>query len=287
MAIIYHQDQISELPLLEVRKTADQTLTASYVDITSWTTPGVEDSAFSFNTSTGVVTINEDGRYLVTYNYNIYSTGTRCVCFVGLQQDTGGGYAVASEDAIAYSRGTASPDNLYYASAGQCVVVDATNGDLLKLVTKKEGDAGDLIDAELHIVKLEGTKGDTGATGPAATIHHTIGITVDGGGSVVTTGNKGARQVNFSGTLVGVTLLANATGSVEFEILKNTYASYPSASSSIVGTNKPEIVSAQKASITLDGGWTTSISAGDILRFAITGTPATITQVSIFLHYDE
>lgn len=119
------------------------------------------------------------------------------------------------------------------------------------------------------------------------TKHHTIGVTVDGGGSVVTTGNKGARQVNFTGTLVGVTLLANTTGSVEFEILKNTYASYPSASSSIVGTNKPAIVSSQKASITLDGGWTTSVSAGDVLRFAITGTPATITQVSIFLHYDE
>lgn len=120
-----------------------------------------------------------------------------------------------------------------------------------------------------------------------ATIIQSVGITVDGGGSVVTTGTKGRTQVNFTGTLLGVTLLAKESGSVEFGITKGTFADFPSSMTSIIGSNKPELVSAQKAEITLDGGWTTSITAGDVLVFGIAGTPATITQVTLIMHYKQ
>lgn len=116
---------------------------------------------------------------------------------------------------------------------------------------------------------------------------YTVGITVDGAGSVVTNGEKGFKQVNFSGTLTGVTLLADASGNVRFNITKGAYADYPGSMVSIVGANNAELSSAQKASITLDGGWTTSISAGDILVFSIVATPTTITRVTLMLHYEE
>lgn len=120
-----------------------------------------------------------------------------------------------------------------------------------------------------------------------ATVHHKTGITVDGSGSVVTAGVKGRVQVDFTGTLVGVTLLADAAGDVEFEIEKCTFATFPGSLASIVGTNVPELVGAQADEITLDGAWTLSITAGDVLEFSIVGTPATITQVTLILYYDE
>lgn len=121
------------------------------------------------------------------------------------------------------------------------------------------------------------------------TIAHTIGITVDGAGAVVTTGTKGRTQVNFAGTLVGITLLAKESGTVRFGISKGTFSDFPSSMTSIVGANKPELSSAQKAEITLDGGYTTSIAVGDTLVFGIDAgvTPVTITQVTLLLHYEE
>lgn len=121
------------------------------------------------------------------------------------------------------------------------------------------------------------------------TVHHQVGITVDNSGSVVTSGTKGRIQVGFTGTLVGVTLLAKESGTVRFGITKGSFSDFPSSMTSIVGTNQAELSSAQKAEITLDGGWTTSITTGDILEFGIAGSPspATITQVTIILFYDE
>lgn len=115
-----------------------------------------------------------------------------------------------------------------------------------------------------------------------------VGITVDGGGSVLTAGTKGFTQLKFpttGATLVGITLLADASGSVEFDILKSTFSGFPTTSS-IVGANAPELVSAQKAEITIDGGWTTSFTSGDCLEFEIVGTPATITRVHLIMYYE-
>lgn len=120
-----------------------------------------------------------------------------------------------------------------------------------------------------------------------ARVKHRVSITVDGSGAVLTTGIKGRTQVSFTGTLQGVTLLANASGSVTFGIKKSTYANFPGTMTSIVGSNTPSLSSAQKAEITLDGGWTTSITGGDVLQFEITGSPATITQVTLIMFYNE
>ena len=56
---------IGPLQMLTVFKSGTQVSTTSYVDLTGWATPVIDDAAFSFNTSTGVLTFNEDGRYLM------------------------------------------------------------------------------------------------------------------------------------------------------------------------------------------------------------------------------
>lgn len=161
------------------------------------------------------------------------------------------------------------------------LTVDKTAISNKTLVTAAKGDhvlAGDASDSDnLKKVKVETLRN-----------YERVGITVDGGGSVVTTGTKGFTQLKFptaTATLIGVTLLADASGSVEFDILKSSFAGFPTTSS-IVGANAPELSSAQKAEITIDGGWTTSFSSGDVLEFEIVGTPATITRVHLIMYYE-
>jgi hypothetical protein len=108
-----------------------------------------------------------------------------------------------------------------------------------------------------------------------------IGITVDGGGSLLTTGSKGFKSFPVAGTITGWRLLADAAGDIEFDILKGTYASFPTLSS-IVAAAPPALSGVQKDEDTV-GTWTTAVSAGDVFEFEITGTPVTITRVTLEL----
>lgn len=118
---------------------------------------------------------------------------------------------------------------------------------------------------------------------PAANIR-TIGISVDGGGVVLTSGVKGDIYVPFACTITGVTLLSDTDGSVVIDIWKNVFANYPPTDAdSITGGNEPELSTADTYQDTTLTGWTTAISAGDTLRFNIDGSPATLTRVVLQL----
>jgi hypothetical protein len=93
---------------------------------------------------------------------------------------------------------------------------------------------------------------------------------VDGGGSAITTGIKGDVALDFAGTIQQVTLLADQSGSIVWDIWKDTYANYPpTGADSITASAKPTISATTKAKDSTLTGWTTSISAGDTLRFNI------------------
>lgn len=96
-----------------------------------------------------------------------------------------------------------------------------------------------------------------------------IGVIVDGGGATPTTGFKGYMQVPFGCKVVGWTVLADQSGSVQFDVKKSTYSGFPTTSS-IVASAPPLLSSAQKNTSTTLTGWTTAISAGDVLEFRIT-----------------
>ena len=109
-----------------------------------------------------------------------------------------------------------------------------------------------------------------------------IGITVDGGGAVLTTGVKGYKSFPVAGTITGVRLLADVAGNIEFDILKDAFASYPSTTS-IVAAAPPTLTAADSGEDTTLTGWTTAVAAGDVFGFEITGVPATITRVTLEL----
>jgi hypothetical protein len=110
-----------------------------------------------------------------------------------------------------------------------------------------------------------------------------IELIIDGGGSAITTGVKGYIEVSFDCTINQVTMLADVSGSAVVDIWKDTYANYPPTDAdSITASAVPTITSdtdSQDATLT---GWTTSITAGDILGFNV-DSASTITRLTISL----
>ena len=180
------------------------------------------------------------------------------------------------------------------------------------LLRKLSGSAGD-------VLKGDGTWGAGGGGAPSAhaTTHNTagsdpitalsgsvitsgtidaarlptrsgvIGLNIDGGGSAITTGVKGFVQVPFACTITGWTLLstdASATvGSIVVDVWKDTYAAYPpTVADTITASAKPTLSSANKNTSTTLTGWTTAITAGDVVGFSVTSV-TTVTRIALSL----
>lgn len=114
-----------------------------------------------------------------------------------------------------------------------------------------------------------------------------IEFVIDGGGSVLTTGIKGYIEVPFDCTITRATLLADQSGSVVVDIFKSTYSAFdppthPASADKITASAPPTITTAKKSQDSTLTGWTTSVTAGDILAFNINSV-TTITRVTCSL----
>lgn len=106
----------------------------------------------------------------------------------------------------------------------------------------------------------------------AASIKLGIALTIDGAGSVITTGIKNSIRVPFGCTITSATLLSAddtpTSGSISIDIYKDAYSSYPSTTS-ITSATPPSIVAGIKATDSTLAGWTTAITEGDVLTFEV------------------
>jgi hypothetical protein len=110
-----------------------------------------------------------------------------------------------------------------------------------------------------------------------------IEFIIDGGGSAITTGQKGHLEIPFACVITRVTTLADQTGSIVVDIWKDTYANFPpTVTDTITASAKPTLASAQKAQDSTLTGWTTAIAAGDILAYNV-DSATTVTRVVISL----
>jgi hypothetical protein len=114
-----------------------------------------------------------------------------------------------------------------------------------------------------------------------------VGITIDGAGEVITTGVKGFLVVPITGTITEATLLstdASATaGDIVIDVWKDSYANYPPANAdSITASAPPTLSGVNKSQDTTLTGWTTSVTAGDILGFNV-DSAGTVTRVTLTL----
>lgn len=80
-----------------------------------------------------------------------------------------------------------------------------------------------------------------------------------------------------------VILTEGGPGSCVIDIWKDSYSNFPPVDAdSITGGNEPEISGGDKYSDPTLSGWTTTIAAGDVLRFNLDSSN-TFTRVSIYL----
>ena len=111
----------------------------------------------------------------------------------------------------------------------------------------------------------------------------TIQFVLDGGGAVLTTGEKGHIVIPFDCLIQSVTALADQSGSIVVDIWKDTYANFPPANADSITASAPVTISATKKSTdsTLTG-WTKSWKNGEIIAYNIDSI-TTCTRVTISL----
>lgn len=107
---------------------------------------------------------------------------------------------------------------------------------------------------------------------------------INGGGVQIATGvQRLDLVVPYACTITGWTLLADQSGSIVVDIWKDTYANYPpTVADTITASAKPTITTATKAQSSTLTGWTTSLTAGDVLRFNVDSV-TTCTYVGLYL----
>lgn len=149
---------------------------------------------------------------------------------------------------------------------------DAESGDYAKFTTNGlEGRSVTEVKSDLSLSNVANVNTTVG----------TIGITIDGGGSAITTGVKGDIRVPFACTITDYEILADQTGSIQIDVWKDTYANFPPTDADSITAAAPVVISsATKANDTSLTGWSTSLSAGDILRFNVDSV-STITRVNL------
>ena len=112
---------------------------------------------------------------------------------------------------------------------------------------------------------------------------YTVGVTVDGAGSAISTGQKGYRSIMVAGTIVQARLLADQNGDVVFDVWKDIFANYPPVvADTITAAAKPTLSTADSFEDTTLTGWTTAVAAGDVLGFNV-DSAATIERVVLEL----
>jgi len=195
-------------------------------------------------------------------------------------------------DLVAAASGIGTVTHTAGALTANALVVGNASADL-KVVSATDGQIpiGKTSDGSVTLGTLTAGAGITvtnaaaAVTVAASTASRTrsLSLLIDGGGSAITTGVKAYLEVPFACTITAATLLADVSGSIVVDIWKDTYANYPpTVADTITASAKPTISSATKSQDTTLTGWTTSITAGDILGFKV-DSATTVTRVTVAL----
>lgn len=115
-------------------------------------------------------------------------------------------------------------------------------------------------------------------------IEGSFGLTVDGGGSAISTGIKGYITIPYDMTITGWTIFADQAGSAVVDVWKDVYANFPPTSlDSIAGSEKPTLTAVQKNEDNTLTTWTTAVTAGDVVAFNV-DSAATITRLNVLVY---
>lgn len=148
---------------------------------------------------------------------------------------------------------------------------------------------------DIDALDLAGADGATGAIGPQGPIgpsgangvdlgqYAAIPLVINGNGTAIAAGDQADFEIPFACTISRWTLLADRVGSIQIDIWKTNAAGFPpTVANTITGSDIPVIVSDDFGQSTALTGWTTTISAGDTLRFHV-NSANTIQRVTLSL----
>lgn len=119
-------------------------------------------------------------------------------------------------------------------------------------------------------VNLSSTGADAGTGDVTFSVNTDVCITVQitNAGLGLVTGLVASQPIDIDMTVTGWTIIGDTTGSIVIDVKKSNYSGFPTTSS-IAGTEKPTLSSAQKNQDLTLSSWTTAITKGDILDFYI------------------
>jgi len=118
---------------------------------------------------------------------------------------------------------------------------------------------------------------------PSPTELSSVTFIIDGGGSAISTGEKGHITLPFYGEIVSAELEADQSGSIVIDIWRDTFANFPPTNADSITASAPPTLSSDDS--VLDStltGWTTAFSEGDILAFNVDSI-TTVTRVTLTL----
>lgn len=96
-------------------------------------------------------------------------------------------------------------------------------------------------------------------------------VNFDGGGFALTTGLKaGTLVIPFTGVIGSVTMYSDISTTTVIDIWNDTYGNFPpTIADTITAAAKPTITAGIKSVDSTLTGWTTAVTAGDVLYFNI------------------
>jgi hypothetical protein len=166
--------------------------------------------------------------------------------------------------------------------------VDASHSGSTHAATQAAAEATAAAYVASHEADTTNVHGIANTANLSLTSHtHTFSLAltfiIDGGGSAITTGIKGDIEVPFAGTITAARLFADQTGSIVIDLWKDTYGNFPpTVADTITASAKPTLSTASKSQDSTLTGWTTSITAGDIIRVNVDSI-TTCTRVTLSL----
>jgi hypothetical protein len=112
------------------------------------------------------------------------------------------------------------------------------------------------------------------------TFSGSFGITIDGAGSVITTGVKGYAVIPYNATITGYDIIGNTSGSCAVDIWKST--SVPTSANTITGSEIPSLTNQQLNSDNSLTTWTTGIFINDIIAFNVISA-STVSRINLIV----
>ena len=114
-----------------------------------------------------------------------------------------------------------------------------------------------------------------------------LNVCVLSSAGAVPSGQIAVEEVPFDATITGWDLFADRATDAEFDVWVTDYAGYPASSGdSICAAALPTLTGASKNTDSTLTGWTTALSAGDILTFVV-GSVTQARRLTLVLHLEK